>query len=144
MNKKRLLKLADFLEKEVPNQNFHLCYVGRGSVEDISKYRCGSSACAMGWLPAVFPRTFKWLYQSSIHTGVTHTKIINKYLADIVINFFQINILELHYLFYPGFYRSKRNGKRAVITRIRCFVKTGKSHHNFCGGNYLQIDFFSV
>ena len=45
MNKKRLLRLADFLENNVPIKKF---YMGTwASKEDINE--CGTTACAMGW-----------------------------------------------------------------------------------------------
>jgi len=45
MNKERLLRLADFLEKKVAEEKF---YMGTWATkEDINT--CGTSACAMGW-----------------------------------------------------------------------------------------------
>lgn len=38
MNKERLLKLAEFLETSVPNEEF-----------DLGSWRCGTTACAVGW-----------------------------------------------------------------------------------------------
>lgn len=45
MNKERLLRLADFLEKEVTEAKFRMSTWS--TKEDINV--CGTSACAMGW-----------------------------------------------------------------------------------------------
>lgn len=60
MNKPRLLKLAEFLEK-LPDHKLDMKIVCalRGS-DKMNPYECKSAACAMGWTPAVFPRLLRW------------------------------------------------------------------------------------
>jgi hypothetical protein len=53
MKKKRLLALADFLEKRVPPERFDMgCWLDPDwkGAQDLS---CGASACALGWAPQV-------------------------------------------------------------------------------------------
>jgi hypothetical protein len=54
MNAPRLLKLARFLEK-LPARKFDFA-----SVVSRARNGCGSVCCAVGWLPAVFPKLAKW------------------------------------------------------------------------------------
>lgn len=54
--KKRLLKLADFLD-QLPRRKFDFSSIIRKVDE---KHKCAAVACAIGWLPAVFPRLTKW------------------------------------------------------------------------------------
>lgn len=61
----RLLKLADFLDT-LPREKFDFsvitCVDGLPLLDALKagKKRCGTVACAVGWMPAVFPRAFKW------------------------------------------------------------------------------------
>lgn len=77
MNKERLLRLADFLEKEVPQQRFDMRYIFTNdvySLEDL-QHKCGTAACAMGWACVVpeFERdglSFKrGYYAGRVHYG---------------------------------------------------------------------------
>lgn len=55
MNSERLLKLAEFLENNVPDEKFDMDLVIQKckSVEDAKT--CNSVCCAIGWTPHVFP-----------------------------------------------------------------------------------------
>lgn len=68
----RLLKLADFLETKVPNENFDIHYLVSTKVfgmeiENVWSFlkngldtrNCGTTACALGWCLAIF-KEFKW------------------------------------------------------------------------------------
>lgn len=63
--RKRLLKLADFLD-QLPPQKFdfdHIAVEGEKPHMEALKARtesCGTTACAIGWMPAVFPRLTRW------------------------------------------------------------------------------------
>lgn len=66
MYAKRLLKLADFLDK-LPKEKFNfglIAEVGNKPMLEALKagrQRCGTTACAIGWMPAVFPRQVCWV-----------------------------------------------------------------------------------
>lgn len=49
--KRRLLKLADFLETKVPLNRFDMCHFA-GAVAD-GRPACGTSACAAGWAATI-------------------------------------------------------------------------------------------
>lgn len=64
--KKRLLKLADFLENEVPDEHFDFGDFGRADSREPNslcegddaldpniRVSCGTKACALGWAPAL-------------------------------------------------------------------------------------------
>ncbi len=54
INYKRLLKLADFLDK-LPRSHFDFNTILE-KVEPSRKNKCGTVGCAIGWCPTVFPR----------------------------------------------------------------------------------------
>lgn len=62
---RRLLKLAEFL-REVPKEKFDFGILafqnGKPMLEALKagKTACGTVACAIGWMPAVFPRSLVW------------------------------------------------------------------------------------
>ena len=61
---RKLLKLGDFLYT-LPRKLFNYNSVmAKGSKEPLDALKagggCGTKGCAMGWLPAIFPRTFAW------------------------------------------------------------------------------------
>lgn len=66
---KRLLKLADFLDK-LPKAKFdfsQIAYRGDKSMLEAlraTRARCGTVACAIGWMPAVFPKLTAWVSDS--------------------------------------------------------------------------------
>lgn len=65
MNAKRLLKLADFLDA-LPRQKFDFGTIAHQNGKPMrealmaGKESCGTVACAVGWMPVVFPRGLKW------------------------------------------------------------------------------------
>lgn len=64
--KRRLLKLAAFLRK-LPREKFDFTIVAREAGKPMREAlkagatRCGTTACAVGWMPAVFPRSCEWI-----------------------------------------------------------------------------------
>ncbi len=74
MNAKRLLKLADFLDK-LPRAKFDFGVIamqdGKPMLEALKagKERCGTVACAIGWMPAVFPRSLRWTERPEVERG---------------------------------------------------------------------------
>ena len=59
MKAKLLLKLADFLDTQVPQKYFEGYSYGEG---DFSKNICGTRACALGWGVVAFKKSLKPLY----------------------------------------------------------------------------------
>jgi hypothetical protein len=60
----RLLKLAAFLDK-LPSKAFDYCVIVRGDeAPDPRDPDCGSTACAIGWMPKALPRLAKWEHLS--------------------------------------------------------------------------------
>jgi len=72
MNKKRLLKLADFLE-ELPRKLFDFGTIAHAEKGLTPKQalkagpKCGTVGCAMGWAPVVFPRLLKYTKVNEVH-----------------------------------------------------------------------------
>ena len=63
----RMLTLAYFLKTQVKPQNFdmqELVYVDYEDYEQLrlKKPECGAAACAMGYMPVVFPRQWVWAH----------------------------------------------------------------------------------
>lgn len=54
LNSKRLLKLADFLDK-LPRSHFNFKEI-RSESAPTRQLKCGTTGCAIGWCPSVFPR----------------------------------------------------------------------------------------
>ena len=66
IHRKRLLKLADFLAGPVARaakrnkaRKFDLSLYASSPKIGLTRNKCGTSACALGWASVVFPRTFK-------------------------------------------------------------------------------------
>lgn len=139
IHKERLLKLADFLENKVPNKHFNLSKIAvSGSVEfdqDLltkaingEKIKCRAAACAVGWLPAVFPRSFEWQKTFSLLSLRAEASIIHKKTKDsdavAASNFFGLTPHQCGYLFLPDNYRTMNPKKSTVVRRIRNFVES--------------------
>lgn len=116
MNKKRLLKLADFLEK-LPRKLFDIGIIREGTHTNLEEaMECGTKACAVGWCPTVFPRLCK-VKESQI-VSTTKRNLKNFALAR---NLFDLNHVESAYLFTSNSdYSAKMTARR-----IRAFVERG-------------------
>lgn len=127
MNKKRLLKLADFLET-VPRKRFDMqTWVGdewKGK-EDLS---CGTSACAMGWATTIpsfrklglrLQRSYVWGHSPAYGS---------RYGLDAAQKFFEIDLQTATLLFAPA--KEYKDGSISKITpkqvakRIRKVVES--------------------
>ena len=86
--------------------------------------KCGTVACAVGWLPAAFPREFKWINKSEWEYINIKSKNSNLYNEECAKDYFGLDKYECGYLFMPQNYNKKNRNKRYVIQRIRQFVKT--------------------
>lgn len=141
MNAKRLLKLADFLDT-MPREKFDFGVVadeqGKPMAEALAadKTQCGTVGCAIGWMPAVFPRGLEWTRSTErMWTGpLKRTRVAlvgsprTKDFAAAA-EWFDISELEAEALFMPdsaGFGLraiSERAGPTVVARRIRRFVE---------------------
>lgn len=125
MNKKRMLKLADFLENVVPKHRFDLCIIAKENDkgEKPGPNTCGTAGCAIGWMPNVFPRLCQYVerdwfsYLLRVENKETRSKDF-KAAEEI----FDINSQSSSYLFNPVYYGHKK-GKMTVAKRIRKFVE---------------------
>lgn len=54
--RKRLLRLADFIVEKVPKENFDMSLFGGGCPLTINPITCGSRGCALGWCTVLFKR----------------------------------------------------------------------------------------
>jgi len=117
VQKARLQKLADFI-RTVPKKHFDLNYYIIGYPQDIFelkktnfKKECGTTACAVGWMPTIFKKfsgmDFGWPEETEIEA------------------FFGINTDEYSYLFIPDKYPYGRRGKVSVANRIENFLEKG-------------------
>lgn len=75
VHKKRLLKLADFLDK-LPRKKFNFTEVVSGKETPNKTLTCGSQACAIGWCPVVFPRLTE--YHATLGWPITSSFLVVK------------------------------------------------------------------
>lgn len=142
---KRLLKLADFLQ-QLPPQKFNFSsFTQRGDkpmLEALEARRsnCGTTACAIGWMPAVFPRTVCWIgvdkpgyeLQVALRDGArkrdpfwgTRERLKN---FDVAERFFGLSRKEVHTLFNPDENSDSLSSNataKQVAAHIKRFVRT--------------------
>lgn len=142
IQKKRLQKLVDFLEK-VPSKHFNLDIVafdkdGCNNIDFIKnmkkiakgeKIKCGTAGCAIGWMPVIF-RDFKYIVDSSrsycfpeqSYFDIINTKT-NLTNAKAIKEFFGLDSKEVGWLFLPSNYNV--GSKHNVINRIKKFIQQG-------------------
>jgi len=127
--KKRLLKLADFLQDLKP-QLFDLnividfkgsatAYPNKYEMKESLEGKCNTVACAMGWTPLLYPRLAKW------SCGCVESVKLGQGFHELANELFGINLNQSEYLFMPNFYGKKKSAK-IVANRIRRFIETGR------------------
>lgn len=138
--KDRLLKLATFLEN-VPRRKFNLSwfidtkYDVLPSQDYLKEGFCGTTACAVGYCPVVFPRLFSYKKDRN-RVGTDNYEIVLSRNQDIkgftaAQEVFGISLDDLLYMFDPDSYNHRQRGPKSVARRIRTFVKCdGKVPHN--------------
>jgi hypothetical protein len=126
---RRLLKLADFLEK-LPRQRFSFhSWVGPewGGAQDLS---CGTTACALGWactIPA-FQRLGARIEQGEdcVYPDLAWKNRVDTY--EVSRGLFGLTFTEHCRLFLPGWARLGENPTpKQVAKRLRDFVSTRKA-----------------
>jgi hypothetical protein len=131
MHTENLLKLADALENVIPAERFDFNSLTSG---DFSEGECGSTACAIGWIPALM--CFKnnhvgKLYYDKYNTPcleryplIHHDDIIIDEGFDVAMTLFDITSAQADYLFDPLHYGYDNVSKETVARRIReCVAK---------------------
>ena len=137
MRADRLLRLADYLEKNVPNKNFDYKIFLRTGTE------CGTIGCSWGWCPNVFPEV-NWVVKDDRY-GATLVYLAGKREAGFgsleysdqdsrysIMQFFDIKMGDAEYLFYNQSLLdtlSSGNMRTRAITLIRDFVNQKHSEH---------------
>jgi hypothetical protein len=146
MNARRLLKLADFLAA-LPREKFDFSQIveqkGKPMLQALKagKTRCGTVGCAIGWMPAVFPRHLKWgedFRGSGTYLGVYFRNSDPESFSgepidfQVAEQFFGITEDETQWLFLPDYYSGERDADnglsdsatpKAVARHIRKFVQ---------------------
>jgi len=115
----RLRRLAKHLRsKHLTHKKFRISIFAKGKLNEYGNY-CGSAGCAIGELPAVWPKEWSWVIQTkNIETKdihIVHKKYGggNSQTWNAVSKFFSIDWQETYHLFYadrqvPLFYGGKR------------------------------------
>lgn len=120
---RRLLKLAAFLET-LPKHKFNLDIIVDDnkvfSEEDLPSPHCGTTACAIGWCPNVFPRNCAYRFSGYVSVVDKNTQKADFSFAQ---DFFALKPYESYYLFDPMYYNKRRQGNKSVAKRIRNFVQ---------------------
>lgn len=110
--KRRLLRLADFLEKEVTNHQFDFStfgntlnrYTPNGTDALKDANLCGTSACALGWAPALpFARKLGFKLEVRSHGVPTFTRKGKPVSTNTVArDLFGLDHASWSYIFYPS------------------------------------------
>lgn len=87
---RRLLKLAKFLRK-LPREKFDYSVLVKQTENG-----CGTVCCAVGWMPAVDPRNWKWVADGTV-------PVVRGNGDRTQLEYFSINNTEFSLLFTPWF-----------------------------------------
>lgn len=137
MNKERLIKIAEFLEN-LPEHKFDFsAYVILGSKQPLEalcslEEHCGTTACAIGWLPAIFPESFKWVkdWSDELSPALVENDEWNE---NDIRDFLEIDQRNYDFLFIPGSSSLYNEAKpKEVAEQIRQFILTdGKTMDDY-------------
>jgi hypothetical protein len=136
MNKERLLVLANFLEKDVPDDQFAMDHWVEDKWQGAQDLSCGAAACALGW--AVQVPEFKDLglyYQRDGSTSVSILMADTEYKLHVdpsmqtAQELFDLSYAEARRLFMPSYYQDSDERhvevtRQMVADQIREFVRT--------------------
>lgn len=128
MQKKKLLKLADFLDK-LPRKKFDMSSFIIKPNDGCNKIslKCKATACAFGWCPVVFPKSGFSIKvydkRDKSDTVVYDVVYKNKTNCHAAALFFNITFDESMDLFIPTHIVEGETPKQAA-KRIRQFVKS--------------------
>ena len=123
INKRRLRKLADFLESEVKEKWFDMRVIADHGF-DVKE--CGTAACCLGWTPTAFPRSGIELVRQGYDDNYElelHYRDEEGFAAGEL--FYGLSGVEALFLFEPSEYPYRNNDRdlrrRTVVKRIRDF-----------------------
>lgn len=141
VQKKRLIRHAETLLNVIKDDNFNLevitvapaghdfYLVDEACVVQVMKnavqHKCGAAACAIGYMPATFPRLCKWGNSGNIILK-SDEELSNFEAAEEV---FGLTEAETMFLFEPRFYPAGKRGRRDVAGRMLKFASDGKITH---------------
>lgn len=142
LNKRRLNKLADYLDA-LPARKFDLdhwiaSYENGYPREDGKKYKCGTTACALGHA-GLIPSFRRAGLKTEMAPNATQGEVTldglehGTHAAEI---FFDLRSEEADYLFLPEYY-GKRQGPKTVAGRIRRLIRDGQLPESF------YVDFYN-
>lgn len=126
MNKKRLLKLADFLENEVPTEQFDMHnWWEEDWWEEEGEEVCRTAGCALGWATKI--PSFK---RAGLHLDKYGDYFVPKFGEqedfDAGADFFGLTEGQAMHLFESSTYASYRPRPKTVAKRIRKLVESGR------------------
>ena len=125
MNKERLLKIAQFLREKVDDSNFNLDdYTnspGQFKPDDLFVHNCGTTACAVGFFPHIFPDDWGYaengalMYYGRLDLGLS--------------SYLDLNLDQYDHLFMPGgandiMYTNRDESRLGTAQRIEDFVNS--------------------
>lgn len=114
MQRKKLLKLANFLEYYIGNREFNL-KIWR------EEKKCGTTACAFGWCPEIWRHSALKVVPGTYDDW--NTIEYNGYRGlRAAAKFFDITLDQAEYLFDFVAYRPDHSGRISVAKRLRKFV----------------------
>ena len=127
INKRRLRKLADFLENEVKEKWFDMRVIAD---QGFDVQECGTAACCLGWTPSVFPRSGVELVRNSNDPDYYELELRYESLEGFAAGalFYSLTEDETEYLFEPSQYPYV-NGERSLTRRV-----VVKRIRDFCDG----------
>lgn len=160
--KRRLLKLADLLEKDAKNKKgirFDLSTVfnataveeGKAITPDyVPEVSCGTTACAMG-LAAIsgeFKRAgLSFQSEVSAHWAQPYLSMNMEWNGDVVsyiyaaVKLFHISNTAASFLFDPEYYKTK-SGREAVVKGSKGELQVAKRIRNFVKGKYTENEIY--
>lgn len=122
--KRRLNKLACFLDT-IPRRNFDLtCVVATDDLPTRDVAKCGAAACAVGWCPIVFPRSNIFFDKPDSWSTIDVEFPDGTNLLG-ACDFFGLTFDQGHYLFTPDSYDNYNPEPKEVAERIRKLMSSG-------------------
>jgi len=129
VDRKRLRKLADFIETQVEDKWFNMRIIAD---QGFDLRECGTAACCLGWTPTCFPRSGIELVRVSedrsydgelMYELEVRYKGMEGFAAGAA--FYGLTMKETGYLFEPSEYPFKNEtralDRQTVVDRIRKF-----------------------
>ena len=129
MNVERLAKLADFLDTVHPSKFDLDHWLGGSNPQKMAESPsepgdCGTTACAVGWFPAIFPEDWQWENEDGwVH--LSHCGSSKLVTYHLVADFLGISYDNAAWLFSENSYPPNFwNDPKAVASRIRELIQS--------------------